>query len=214
MNSTLGSVVPLAMFLFLLAPKMLLDNQRPMITIPSNLSIPQSLFNHLNRPGIDLRWPPMTSNDLQWLPMTTDDYQWLPMTTDVYRWLSMTTNDYPMTIRWLSDDYPMTIRWLSNDYRWLSNDYPMTFRWLSDDNLMTIQWLTDDYRMTIQWQSDDYPMTIRWLSNDYPMTIRVWTWWYQYHQSHCLSHHWFCWISPLFVEMYFWDEHLLCKIYC
>ena len=26
---------------------------------------PQSLLNHLNRPWIDLSWPPMTSNDLQ-----------------------------------------------------------------------------------------------------------------------------------------------------
>ena len=44
-----------------------------MITIqshPTPPNHPQSLFNHLNRPWIDLsdlQWPPMKSNDLQWL---------------------------------------------------------------------------------------------------------------------------------------------------
>ena len=28
----------------------------------------------------------------------------------------MTTDDYPMTIRWLSDYYPMTIQWLSRTF--------------------------------------------------------------------------------------------------
>ena len=50
-----------------LAPKVLLDYLRPMITIQSHPfhPIPQSLFNHLNRPWIGLRRPPMISNDYQ-----------------------------------------------------------------------------------------------------------------------------------------------------
>ena len=50
-----------------------LDYPRPMITIPSypsNYPITQSLSNYLNRPRIDLRRPPMTTNDYQWLSMT------------------------------------------------------------------------------------------------------------------------------------------------
>ena len=67
----------------LLAPKVLLDNLRPMITIPSHPIHPQSLFYHLNRPWIDLS----LSNDLQWPPITANDYQWLPMTTNDYPYL-------------------------------------------------------------------------------------------------------------------------------
>ena len=99
---------------YLLAPKGLLDYLRPMITIPShpiqpNPVHPQSLFNHLNRPWIDLSRPPMT---IRW---PSNDYQ---MTI---RWLS---DDYPMTIWWLSDDYPMTIQWLS---KWLSRTFDLFF---------------------------------------------------------------------------------------
>ena len=54
------------LFCKLLAPEALLDYLQPMITIPSHPSvhpIPQSLFNHLNGPWIDLSRPPMTSNN-------------------------------------------------------------------------------------------------------------------------------------------------------
>ena len=47
----------------LLAPKVLLDYLWPMITIHPTNPIPQSLFNHLNRPWIDLSPPPVISND-------------------------------------------------------------------------------------------------------------------------------------------------------
>ena len=49
----------------LLAPKVLLDYLHPMITIQSHPTHPQSLFNYLNRPLIDLSQPPMTTNDYQ-----------------------------------------------------------------------------------------------------------------------------------------------------
>ena len=57
--------------------------------LPSHQSQPnpisQSLFNHLNRPWIDLSRPPMTSNAMtsnhhQWLLVTDNDCQWLLMT--------------------------------------------------------------------------------------------------------------------------------------
>ena len=60
----------------LLAPKVLLDYLRPMITIHPTNPIPQSLFNHLNGPWIDLSRPPMTSNDLEWPQMTSNDLKW------------------------------------------------------------------------------------------------------------------------------------------
>ena len=77
----------------LIAPKVLSDYLRPMMTIHPTQPNPQSLFNHLNRPWIVPSQPSMTTND--------------------YRWLS---DDNPMTIGRLSDDYPMIIRWQSNDY--------------------------------------------------------------------------------------------------
>ena len=56
----------------------LIDYLRPMKTIQPIPSVhPQSLFNHLNRPWIDLGRPWMTYNDPQWLPMTSNDLQWL-----------------------------------------------------------------------------------------------------------------------------------------
>ena len=56
--------------LVLLAPKVLLDYLQPMITNPIQ-SHSQSLFNHLNRPWVDLQWPPMT---YFWLFVTFFDW--------------------------------------------------------------------------------------------------------------------------------------------
>ena len=76
----------------LLAPKVLLDYLRPMpmITIHPTQpnTIPQSLYNHLNRPRIDrvdLQWLPMTINDYQKLSKTIKDYQRLSKSIKVYQ---------------------------------------------------------------------------------------------------------------------------------
>ena len=54
----------------LLAPKVLLDYLRPIITIhPSHPSVRHISLNELNRP------------DLSRLSVTSDDYQWLPVTS-------------------------------------------------------------------------------------------------------------------------------------
>ena len=100
--------VQLQLLEFLLAPKVLLDYLRPMITIPSiRPSNPQRLFNHL----LDLsestsndQWPPMTSitsNDLQWPPMTSNDlfvailgYFCLFLANSVYFRLFMSISGY------------------------------------------------------------------------------------------------------------------------
>ena len=170
----------------------------PMITIhpipphPIQTVHPQSLFNHLNRPWIDLSGLPMTTHDYQWLPMTiqwlSDDYLWLPMTTNDYQLLPMTTKttnncqSLPITVeKTIEKTIKKTIKktiektieeTIKKTLWWLSDDYLITRRWLSDDYPMTIQWLSDDYLMTIRWPSVDYLMTIWWISDDYPMTIR------------------------------------------
>ena len=67
--------------------------------VPSNQ---QSLFNHLNRPWIDLSRPTMTSKDLQWPPMTTTTF-----------WLR---SGYILTTFWLHSDCILTTFWLPSGY--------------------------------------------------------------------------------------------------
>ena len=69
-NHWLSSIVTwiFALYLHQRCSKTTYDLRRPMITIrtqsnPIPSVHPQSLFNHLNRPWIDLSRPPMTSND-------------------------------------------------------------------------------------------------------------------------------------------------------
>ena len=56
---------------------------RPILDNPAQFH-QQSLFNHINRPWIDLSRPPKTSNDLQRPPMTPNNLKWPSMT---YFWL-------------------------------------------------------------------------------------------------------------------------------
>ena len=65
---------------------------RPMITIQTIPSVhPQSLFNLLKRPWIDLSRPPMTSNDLQW-PIS--GYFWLFLAISSYFWIFLAISGY------------------------------------------------------------------------------------------------------------------------
>ena len=78
--------------IFLLTPNMFLDYLRPMITIQPIPSVhPQSLFNLLKRPWIDLSRPPMTSNDLQW-PIS--GYFWLFLAISSYFWIFLAISGY------------------------------------------------------------------------------------------------------------------------
>ena len=93
-KSNIASKYSLRLFILKLV---LLYYQRPMITIhssiPSHPVHPQSLFNHLNGPWIDLSQLPMNTNDYQWLPMTIKDYQRLSKTIKDYHRLSKTIKD-------------------------------------------------------------------------------------------------------------------------
>ena len=111
----------LFIFVFLLAPEVLLDYLRPTRTTYNNHPTYPSIQSHpstysceddlsieiqSNQPNQSNHWPPMSSNDLLWPPMTFNDLQWPPMTSKDIRWPLMTSND----LQWL----PMT----SNDLQW------------------------------------------------------------------------------------------------
>ena len=72
----------------------LIDYLRPMKTIQPIPSVhPQSLFNHLNRPWIDMSRPPITPNDLQEPTMASNDL-FLILAISGFFWLFLTISDY------------------------------------------------------------------------------------------------------------------------